>query len=306
MSKIEPNTDTTPHIWTIAKLLQWSSDYLAARQIDSPRTTAEVLLAHVLGRPRIDLYIHFEKPLEADELQRFKALIKRRTAREPLAYISGVKEFWSCELTVNEHVLIPRPETECLVEHALAVLDRSDGECPKRVLDLGTGSGAIVVALASNRSQHTYVATDIDGAALSTARRNALRYPAAGEIHFVRCNWLAGFRSAPCFDLIVSNPPYIVSNEIARLQPEIHRYEPRLALDGGRDGLDAYRAIIAQAPSRLVPGGQLLLEIGYEQAEAVSKIVEAQQRFSKVTVHPDYSGKSRVVNIEKRCDPSEL
>ena len=141
---------------------------------------------------------------------------------------------------------------------------------------------------------------------MSTARHNALRYPAAGEIHFVRSNWLAGFRPSPCFDLIVSNPPYIVSNEIARLQPEIHRYEPRLALDGGRDGLDACRAIISNALSCLTPGGQLLLEIGFDQAEAVRKIAERQPRFRTVTVHPDYSGKARVVQIETKCDPAEL
>jgi len=298
MSKIEPRPSSTPDIWTIARLLHWSSDYLGARQIDSPRTTAEVLLAHALGRKRIELYTHFDKPLETDELQRFKGLIKRRTAREPLAYITGVKEFWSYELAITQDVLIPRPETESLVEQTLATLDHSYKNRPLRVLDLGTGCGAIVVALACQRPQHIYVATDIDEAALATARRNVHQCPAGANVQFVCSDWLAGFRPAAGFDLIVSNPPYIRSTEIVHLQPEIHRYEPQHALDGGRDGLDAYRTIIDQAPSRLAPGGQLLFEIGFDQAVLVRKIAERQKHFSQMTVYPDYRGKDRILKLE--------
>ena len=175
--------------WTILKLLQWTSDYFRSRDIENPRASAEILLAHALNLKRIDLYLRWDQPLCPHELEKFKTLIKRRIHREPVAYIIGFKEFWSIEIGLTKEVLIPRPETECLVEAALALLHKESTTAPKRILDLGTGSGAIVLALASQQPQHYFFASDFSIKALEVARQNTNRYKLDGVIHFLAGDW---------------------------------------------------------------------------------------------------------------------
>jgi release factor glutamine methyltransferase len=287
--------------WTIIKLIQWATSYLKSYDIDSPRATGEILLAHALQLNRIDLYLKFDQPLVADELQIFKTLIKRRVRREPVAYILGVKEFWSLELEVNADVLIPRPETECLVELALDLLTRKSSRPPQRILDLGTGSGAIVLALASQQPRHNYFASDRFRPAVELACRNARRHDLCQKIHFFVGDWLSSLNSAkPGFDVIVSNPPYIPCREIGGLQPEIHQYEPIAALNGDADGLAGYRKIIGTAHRHLNPDGVLLLEIGHDQREDIRQIAADSNQYNDFSCSKDYSGYDRVVTMRKK------
>jgi release factor glutamine methyltransferase len=296
--KTPPTTIEGP--WTILSLLKWTTSYFASHAIDNPRSTAEVLLAHALGLKRIDLYLQYDRPMHADELKGYKALIKRRVAREPVAYITGTREFWSLDFQVNRDVLIPRPETECLVEAALEVMHKTkEGRDPLNILELGTGSGAVVTALASQQPGHRYFASDISTRALAMARENSVSLGQAG-IFFFAGDWLKPVRcTRTCFNLIVSNPPYIPSGEIKGLQPEIHGYEPVRALDGEDDGLGCLRRIIATAPDCLVSGGALLLEIGYGQREGVEAIARQWGCYDQVAFDKDYSGILRVVRLRK-------
>lgn len=286
--------------WTILKLLAWTTSYFKSHGIESPRADAEILLAHTLGSQRITLYAHHDQPLNPDELQRFKTFIKRRAAREPVAYIVGHKGFWSLDLTVTPDVLIPRPETECLVERALEFLPRDAAAGALRVLELGTGSGAIVLALAQERPVHRFYALDRSAAALAVARRNAHRAGLQGRVHFWAADWVDALRPGrSLFDLIVSNPPYVRAPDIAGLQPEIGSFEPRQALDGGPDGLRELGRIIRQAPSFLKPGGRILLEIGWDQAQALRAMAADGGFYREAVVFQDYSGRDRVFLLKK-------
>ena len=273
--------------WTVLKLLRWTADYFAGRGIDSPRLDAELLLADALGLDRVGLYLNFERPLLAGELANFREKVKRRADREPLAYILGHTEFWSLPLTVTPDVLIPRPDTELLVEQALAL----GGEGP-RALDVGTGSGALAIALAHERPQWTITAIDISPAALAVAMENARGNGVAERITFVATD-LAKLPAGP-FDLIVANPPYIPHGELATLMPEVRDYEPHLALDGGKDGFDAYRALARQAGGVLAPGGWLLVEVGHDQAAAVQELFN-EAGLREIFAARDLAGIERVV-----------
>jgi release factor glutamine methyltransferase len=293
------NTDDSQ--WTIIKLIRWAASYLKSHDIDSPRATCEILLAHALQLERIDLYLKYDQPLVADELQKFKRLIKRRVRREPVAYILGVKEFWSLDLEVNADVLIPRPETECLVEAALDLLAKKSFRSPQRILDLGTGSGAILLALASQQPNHIYFASDRFRSAVELACRNAGRHDLCPTIHFFVGDWFSPLKSAkPRFDMIVSNPPYIPSRAIGGLQPEIRQYEPIAALNGDKDGLSCHKLIIGTAHNHLTPGGRLLLEIGHDQSEAIRQIAADGDRYEDYHCSKDYSGYDRVVVLRKK------
>jgi release factor glutamine methyltransferase len=283
--------------WTILKILQWATPYFQSRDIDSPRLTAEILLAHVLGVERIDLYARFDQPLSNEELSHLKSLIRRRINREPAAYIIGRKEFMGIDLAVSPDVLIPRPETEFLVGAALDVLPDAVETPPRRVIDMGTGSGAVVIALARHRPGHRYFAFDISAAAIETARANAAAVN-ADNIVFSAGDLFAPLGEDPeKFDLIVSNPPYIPSARIPELAPEISRYEPSAALDGGPDGLAVIRRIVASAPSFLNPDGRLMMEIGHDQAGAVSRLAAETGDFSDVLFVRDYAGYERIAII---------
>jgi release factor glutamine methyltransferase len=287
--------------WTILRLLSWTSDYFASHDIEHPRADAEILLAHSLGLRRIDLYVQYDKPLTDVELARFRKLVRRRGRREPVAYITGEKEFWSLPLKVAPEVLIPRPETECLVEEALAVLSKKEGSGPGRILDLGTGSGAIILALAAERPHDVLVAVDRSASALAIARENAERNQMASRIRFLNGDWFEPLGSEEeAFDLIVSNPPYIRRKELEHLQPEIRRFEPVSALDGGLDGVDCLSHIILAAPRYLRPSGCLLLEIGHDQNSLLEAVARQAGCYEEALFLKDYSGLDRVVHLRKR------
>lgn len=287
-----------PDNWTIIALLQRTTRYFEEQDIESPRLDAELLLAFALGITRIDLYLRHDQPLNPEELTRFRALVKRRRAREPVAYITGTRAFWDLELTVSPEVLIPRPETECVVEAALAFLETYPGPPGRRVLDLGTGSGAIALSIAHSCPEDHIVGVDRSCRALSVARNNGRRLNLQDRVAWVAGDWGDMFQTSQVpFDLIVSNPPYISSGQIDALQPEIARYEPRMALDGGPDGLDCLRGIIRQAPALLKPGGALIVEIGHDQYQAVRQLAEAGQAYQDIACRPDYAGQDRVASM---------
>jgi len=287
--------------WTIIKILQWTTSYFRSNGIDSPRSTAEILLAHTLGLKRIDLYLRYDQPLVRSELDCFRALIKRRINREPVAYIIGLKEFWNMELSVEIEVLIPRPETECLVEEALSVLSKDSFYSPKRVLEVGTGSGAIILALASEKPEHNYFASDISIRAIFVALKNAEKHGLDKKICFFCGNWFLPLKEKDrLFDMVLSNPPYIRNNDIKSLQPEISRFEPLAALDGGEDGLCQIRNIIVSVHRFLNSGGYLIIEIGHDQKEAVYKIAEETGCYQDMHFRKDYSGFDRIICMQKR------
>ena len=297
--------------WTILKLLKWTTSYFQSHNIDSPRATAEILLAHGLSINRIDLYLRYDQPIFSKELVIFKELIKRRIQREPVAYIIGTKEFWSMELWVTPSVLIPRPETECLVENGLSILSESNASGqpsqPPRILEIGTGSGAIILAMAVERSDVLFFASDLSIPAVELARKNAKRHHLDQKIVFFSGDLFACLCEKSCyFDMILSNPPYIPTLIINQLQPEITQYEPRMALDGKQEGLYFIKKIIHDAHRYLKPKGVLLLEIGHDQKQAVQKIIDNCNAYEEVTFQKDYSGQDRMVYMRKKdIDPRE-
>ncbi|HEX7027553.1 MAG TPA: peptide chain release factor N(5)-glutamine methyltransferase [Gammaproteobacteria bacterium] len=255
--------------------------------LGTERLDAEVLLSHVLDRPRSYLHAWPERPLTPGEQSRFMSLIRRRRAGEPIAYITGRQEFWSLTFDVNRATLIPRPETELLVETALQLADPI-GSYGLRLADLGTGSGCIALALAHERPRWQITAVDVSDDALQMAQRNARRL-GIDNVEFLWNDWLSGF-SANTFDIIVSNPPYIRAGD-----PHLHdiRHEPQTALVAGPDGLDALRRIIAEAKTCLKPNGLLLLEIGHDQSEAVNNLIQAAG-YTGIQFKRDLAGIPRV------------
>lgn len=254
---------------------------------DSPRADAELLLARAIGRPRSWLYAHSDAMLGDEQASDFHALLERRRRGEPVALILGTREFWSMELVVTADTLIPRPETELLVELALRQVP---AQSPSRVLDLGTGSGAIALALSRERPLADVTAIDADARTLAVAQKNAARL-GLGRVRFLLGNWYSAVRDER-FDVIVSNPPYIAEGDPHLLQGDL-RFEPRAALASGRDGLEALRAIAADAPRHLQPAGWLLLEHGFEQGGAVRALLQSAG-FADIATHADMEGRDRV------------
>ena len=283
-----------PH-WTILKILQWTTSYFKLHPVDSPRLTAEVLLAHALGINRIDLYLKFDQPLNKQELALFKGFIKRRVSREPVAYITGTREFWGIDFNVSPKVLIPRPETEFLVEESLKLIPGDILSGRFNVMDVGTGSGAVIIALAVNRPGHGYFASDISKQALTVGSQNAVLNGVKEAIFFFVGELFSAVNpDNQTFDLIVSNPPYIPSSQISGLAPEVGKHEPLLALDGGADGLDVVEKIIKDAPLYLKKNGILMMEIGFDQKKRVKQIVTDDGRYGELIFIRDYSGHDRV------------
>jgi len=278
--------------WTILKLLQWTADYFRDKGLESPRLEAELLLAATLEMDRVALYVNFERPLDADELSRYREQVRRRAGREPLQYIVGETEFWSLPFSVNSAVLIPRADTEILVEEALKRINGCS-----TILDVGTGSGAIAVALAHEKPEINVTAIDYSEEALEVARGNARLNKVAERVACLTGD-LNSLPPGP-FDMIVSNPPYIPSRDWEQLMPEVRDHEPRLALDGGDDGLEAYRRIDVQAVQILSPGGWLLVEVGIGQAAAVNTLFKAAG-LTAVEQRDDYAGIPRVVMGQKQ------
>ncbi len=285
--------------WTIIKILSWTESYFKNHAIDSPRLAAEMLLASSLDIERLDLYLQHDRPLEKQELEGFKTLIKRRIQNEPVAYITGEKGFYESEFKVGRGVLIPRPDTETLVEAALDIVKETPSESyPKNILELGVGSGAVVVSLAKVFPDHHYFANDISKKALGIAKKNSETI-VQDRVRLFCGSWLDAIKVFPIFDLIVSNPPYIPTGDIPGLQAEISVFEPVTALDGGADGLDCYRKIFETAHRNLVPGGCLLLEIGFDQKEGLREIFEQHSGYGSIEFIQDLAGHNRVAKIKK-------
>lgn len=280
--------------WTIARVLEWTRGYFEEKGIESARLDAELLIADALGVDRVRIYLDHHKPLRPDELAAVRERVKRRGRREPVAYITGTRGFWSIDLTVDPRVLIPRPDTEVLVERALKRL--AEQEAP-RVVDVGCGSGAIALSIAHDVPGAAVLGVDRSPDALAVSRHNA------AALGFDRVEWREGDLldgvEGP-FDLVASNPPYIASAEVDRLMTDVVAYEPRAALDGGADGLDLIRRLIPQAAERLRAGGALLVEIGYDQGDTVRALAEADGRFDAVQIVRDYGGRDRVLEATRK------
>jgi release factor glutamine methyltransferase len=344
--------------WTILAILRWTADYFRAKGVSEPRAAAEILLAHTLGVSRLDLYLRYDQPLNGEELTRFKALVVRRREGEPVAYLTGHREFWSLDIQVTPAVLIPRPETETLVAAALeaarlfggggegpwatppssepppptpygkdagaglkpapameaetSLQDRGQRKDPRKTengkqktstpwgLEVGVGSGAVVIALAKELPRMTWVGLDTSGAALILARANARRHAVLDRVHFLQSNLLAALKPTAAFALLVANLPYVPRAEWEGLPREIREFEPIGALLGGEDGLDLIRPLIRQAHQYVMAGGWVLLEIGDQQGPQVRGLVEATGAYDRVSTVKDFSGMERVVRARRR------
>jgi release factor glutamine methyltransferase len=307
---VAPEASAPPARWTVLEVIRWTVARFTERDLATPRLDAELLVAHALGLPRLQLYVQFDRPLLPDELAAIRALIKRRQAGESVAYLVGKKEFWGLEFAVDARVLVPRPDTETLIEVArerlagpLSAAEPVAGEVgipvgvpevvkTPRVADVGTGSGAIALTLAKLFPAAAVFAVDISPGALEVARGNAERLGLV--VTFVEGDLGAPLVAQAPFSLLVANLPYIPSGELAGLPAEV-RVEPVLALDGGPDGLALVRRLVLEAPALLVPGGVLALEIGAGQAPATSELLRAAG-FSDVQTRRDLGGVERVVS----------
>ena len=278
-------TDKT-EAWTTLKILTWTKEYLAGKGVHNARLEAEWLLCEALSLDRVGLYLNFDKPLQDNELAAYRSMVARRAKREPLQHILGTQDFMGLEFKTTAAALIPRHDTEVLVNEALRVYPAA-----RSVLDIGSGSGCVAIAIGKNLPAAAVVSVDISPEALLLAQRNA-------GLNGVRVDFRQGSLFGPVegerFDLIVSNPPYIPAADIAALQPEVREYEPLTALDGGADGLDFYRTIVPAAPGHLNPGGWLLLEVGAGQSGAVTEMF-AKSGFSAIFSAKDPGGIDRVV-----------
>jgi release factor glutamine methyltransferase len=281
---------------TVLEAIQKSADFLGKKGIDSPRLQAELLLAHLLKLPRMNLYLNFERTLTLKETDDFRELIKRRGQREPLQHIVGLTSFCGYEIAVNRHALVPRPETELLAELGWNFLVTRHSSLVT-TLDFGTGTGCIAIALAAKCPNAKIVALDISADALALAKQNATRNKVAQQIEFLQGD---GFAALPQiqFDLIISNPPYIPTEEIETLQPEVRDFDPCAALDGGADGLDFYRMFVAQSKPFLKMDGKVMLEFGDGQSEAIRKMFE-NEKWIVEAVKEDYSQRARILIARK-------
>ncbi len=280
---------------TVLEAIQRSTGFLARKGVDSPRLQVELLLAHALGVPRLKLYLNFEQKLTSANLETVRELVRRRGNREPLQHIIGSTSFCGFEIKVNRHVLVPRPETEMLAERAWQFLAALNSP-PGAALDFGTGSGCLAIALAAQCPGAQVHAADISEEALRVARENAALNNLRDKIQFHSGDGFAALPRGLPFDLIVSNPPYVPSAEIEALAPEVRDHDPRLALDGGADGLDFYRRLAAEAANHLRPAGRIMLESGDGQAEPIRQLF-VQHKWVVESVEADYTGRPRILTL---------
>ena len=278
-------------VLTIGEIINKTKQYLAKYEVLSPRLDAEILLCHVLKKDRLYLYVHFDQPLQNTELDKLREYVLRRAKGEPVAYIIGVKNFLNLEFDIDKNVLIPRPETELLVECAINIFK----EKKTILLDMGTGSGAIILSILYNCPQMSGLAIDISQVALQVAKKNAEKFSLANRVEFLNCDVrdFPEIEGQKKFPLIVANPPYISASEMKELAREV-KLEPAIALDGGADGLDFYRNIVGNIKKILTFDGLLLLEIGCQQAKAVTAMV-MEAGFTKHGILKDYAGLDRIV-----------
>jgi release factor glutamine methyltransferase len=287
-------------VWTIGDVLRWTASHFAEKGIDSARLDAELLLAHALQVNRLHLYTHYDQPLSASEREAYRALVQRRARREPVAYILGEREFYGHRIEVTRDVLIPRPETEHLVDFVIGWLRAHEVAAPQ-IADLCTGSGAVAIALGLAIKDATLFACDISAAALEVAKKNL-----AASSLTARCTLLVGDLCAPLLawgalrlDVVVANPPYVAEKERATLAPEVLAFEPGLALFAGQDGLLAIERLCAQAWQILRPGGLLAFEIGSSQKDAVEGLVHRDPHYRGAQLRNDLAGRPRVALVER-------
>ena len=284
--------------WTAQRFLDWSSSCLDRAGVDNPRLDSEVLLAEVLKSSREHLLIAPRRELTEQEHQVYKNFVERRARWEPVSYILEKKEFWSLEFKVTPDVLVPRPETEVLLERFLDLITASEKDRPFQILDIGTGTGNIAVAVAKELSRAMITAVDNSKNALDIAGENARTHQVSDRIRFVHAD-LMDKDCGPVYDFILSNPPYIETRRLDHLMTDVRAYEPRQALDGGPGGRDFYKRIIPRSFTVLKDGGSLLMEIGEDQAQRVSEIFRAHGGDAGVEVFPDYSGRDRIISAKK-------
>lgn len=288
-----PEQPAPPERWTIRRLLEWTTGFFADSGASQPRLDAEILLAEALGCQRIILYTRFDEEPDEATRARFRDWVSRHAKGEPVAYLVGHREFFSLKFQVSRDVLIPRPETEHVVSEAIDFL--SGLGRPSQVAEIGTGSGIIAVTIAKHVAHASVVATDISPAALAIAKENAAAHGVTGRIVFAESDLLEAVRDPERFDLIVSNPPYIGTDEKGTVQPSVVNYEPHMALFAGADGCEVISRIISMAPARLVPGGRLVLEVSPLIAERVRRRIAEAGDFSDVRLVRDLAGLSRVI-----------
>lgn len=282
--------------WTIGRLLNWTTEFLRDKGADSPRLDAEVLLAKARGCQRIELYTAFEEEPAEEIRTAFRELVRRRAEGTPVAYLVGYREFFSLSFQVTPDVLIPRPETELLVVRAI---DLSKTQSISRVADVGTGSGILAVCCAKHIPESHVTALDISPAALEVATANAVRHGVAGRIELVESDLLVGCVAEGRFDLIVSNPPYVSTAEMADLDSSVRNHEPQVALDGGEDGTEVIERLIPQATERLHPGGWLLIEVSPYNAARVEKLVADADGLARHDTINDLANHPRVVQCQR-------
>ena len=288
--------------WTIADVLCWTVDHFGNLNFRTPRLDAELLMAFVLECPRLELYLRSDKPLNANERLAYRDLVKKREHGCPIAYLTGEKEFWSLTLIVNEHTLIPRPDTETLVENSIKNIKYWQKFHPTSkcmIAELGTGTAAIPLAICSELENLTILAIDCSMNALKVAKENLLRYDFLlskknNRIELIESNLFSNVHLPSKIDFIISNPPYIPSDQISSLQAEISQYEPRIALDGGSDGLDFYRYLLKVTPELLTLNGQMFLEIGSEQRSDLNMLLRSFPAWDSSTFFQDLQGNDRV------------
>ena len=297
-------------IWTIGRILKWTENFFKEKGIESPRLDAEVLLGHVLKKERIYLYVHFDEPLQPQELADYREAIKQRIRRVPVAYIIGKREFMGLTFHVTEDTLVPRPDTEILVQAAIERLKKMSGAeeaHPVHFADIGTGTGAICLSVLHYLPQATADTVDISEAARKVAEENAEALDVKGRVTFYTGDLLAPLASQDGaasgkarYDAILSNPPYIPDADIEGLAPEVRCKEPRTALSGGADGLDFYRRLVADSPALLKDDGFLAVEVGIHQAQDVAKMAVGSGKFERTEIIKDYGGIERVVVAWKK------
>ncbi len=290
---------------TVLEALNRATHRLTDHQIENPRLNAELLLVQSMGVSREELYADLHRPVKESEREKFERSIERRISGEPLQYILGHQEFWSIDFKVNPRVLIPRPDTELLVEQALCVLSQRPSRGKAFVLEIGTGSGAIAISLAHELEEICVLATDISWEALLLAGENARGAGVESRVQFIVGDLFGPIPVSPGhepFELILSNPPYISRQAIEALAKEVRDYEPRIALDGGPEGMDFYRRIIGEAPAYLRKGGWILLEVGQNQGQRVSELIDENGFFSTPELVRDLSGIQRVVKAQRKRD----
>ncbi|MEE8435935.1 MAG: peptide chain release factor N(5)-glutamine methyltransferase [bacterium] len=295
-------------IWTPKSILEWTEGFFQHKGVPSPRLDAELLLAHVLECRRIDLYLNYQRPLEAGELSRFRELVRLRGARKPVAYLLGEAGFWNLTLRVTEDTLVPSPDTEILVEGILAAISAlratAATESPLLAVELGTGTGAVPLAVCSEVEGIEWIAVERFPAAMAVAAENKRRHanlltPRGNTLHLVLGDRFESIRPRRPLHLVAGNPPYIPTGGIDRLMPEVSGHMPRMALDGGADGEDFHRYLLDFAFGRLAPGGRVLLEMGADQSTSLAAAIEARQGLALVEIRQDLAGYDRVLHGEK-------